>query len=290
MKDEDLVRRREDLLADLRVQLPLDALRSSEIMFDNIDTDAGMFVRFYLQRSLPRILELNMYGDQSVDLFTEDIMLIKRAAHRVREEFEEALKGARDPSADPRLARVRGQIDKERPKGALRIYNSPEGELMPLGDVPRLMPNAVKCEVEFVVTSIERHRVRANLSAVRLPAARQAKPHAAYTAAGQSSVYLMRDGHARGEKAGLVFSASLETGAVLKATVRLDFRWVDGSLARWTMYEAADFSGENGVRRHIHQAALFDIEWIPDHLAEEGLFARHRADNDDDSGVWDVAA
>lgn len=50
-------------------------------------------------------------------------------------------------------------------------------------------------------------------------------------------VDLVRDKSALGEAAGRILSSAMERQVYLESNVLLEFSWVDGALARWTLCE-----------------------------------------------------
>ena len=50
-------------------------------------------------------------------------------------------------------------------------------------------------------------------------------------------VDIVRDQNALGEAAGQVLSSAMERQVYLQSTILLEFSWVDGALARWTLCE-----------------------------------------------------
>lgn len=228
--------RKDDFYDILRIHFPLGQLRASEVIFDYATSESGVDIRAFLQRSAQALLWLPESESFASDPFEEDVRLIKEVANNIREEFEAALKGSDDPALNPNLARRRALIVQSRPEKSLLLFSSPEGEWMPLEEVPKKMPHALVAEASFCVEQIRRDvcRVRAfNLknSADGSPQTREFRMRHL-----QGKVDLYREDSAKGEIAGAVFSKALETRALLCARVELVFSWVDGTPERWSIH------------------------------------------------------
>lgn len=234
--DIDWEGRKNDFYDILRIQFPLGQLRASEVIFDYSTSESGVAIRAFLQRSAQGLLWLPEPENFASDPFEEDVRLIKEAAKSIREGFEVALKGSDDPALNPNLARRRALIEQVRSEGSLLLFSSPEGERMPLGEVPKWMPHALVAEADFCVEQIRRNvcRVRAldlKVSTDGPPDIREFRlTHL------QGKVDLYREDWAKGEIAGAVFSKALETGALLRARVQLSFSWVDGTPKQWSIH------------------------------------------------------
>jgi hypothetical protein len=234
--DVDWESRKDDFYDILRIQFPLGQLRASEVIFDYATSKSGVDIRAFLQRSAQGLLWLSESENFASDPFEEDVRLIKGAAKNIREKFEAALKGSDDPALNPNLARRRALMVQSRPEKNLLLFSRPEGEWMPLGEVPKRMPHALVAEANFCVEQIRRDVCRVRALNLKISADGPPETREFRTRHLQGKVDLYREDCAKGEIAGAVFSKALETGVLVRARVQLAFSWVDGTAERWSIH------------------------------------------------------
>jgi len=271
VSETDWEDRKSDFLEDLRAQFPLEALQASELRFDYENSPEGrIWIRAFLQSS-------SLFGWTDKDAFSEDVRRIKQAALTLREDFEDALKGSRDPALDSRLKRRRLNILKARQSGTLMLYTSRHGEAMPLDEVPRWMPHSRKVKIEFKVEDLLK---RGSCKAVVNLTHDQSHSAKWVGLERSSTVTLVRDHQARGFEAGSILCESLETGVLLEASVHLAYSWTDGSLGKLTLHEVPRYLEKQGVKQFHHQLPLPDLDQSVDFEVSEWERSLESANSD----------
>jgi len=234
----DWADRKDDFLAELKAQFPLEQLAASKVSFDFFTSSQGVGIRAFLQRT-PQSLLLTEDGiAPALDPFEADKELIKRSAAQLREEFEEALKGGADPAVDAALARRRWLITEYKASKELLLFTSPDGERMPLHDVPALLPHSLVVQIEFGVDGMERDECKVQIQRIEMVTGASVHVGDQRLAMLKKKVKLIRTRSAKGVKAGAVFALGLDALIPLRVNARIDFCWIDGSVKRWSVFDS----------------------------------------------------
>ncbi len=239
LRDREWEKRKTTFLKTLCEQFPLNRLRSSEIEFDYETKDGKVFISAYLSRSRQSLLDLRSGLQKLHDPYALDIAMVEEARPGIREKYETALKGDADPFADPDLAEHRRQLWnawKVNRGPTLTIYSTVDGEEISLKNMDRFLPHARLARVVFRVDRISRRSCRIRVSSLMLMNDHRDDVSADFQIPNRPLEFV-RDQRALGEQAGQLLAQAMETQLSLQSIVRLEFSWVDGSLARWTLCE-----------------------------------------------------
>lgn len=220
-------------------QFPINKLRASVIEFD-YEMKAGLvFICAHLTRSRQGLLDLRDGGDKHQVPFYQEVAMVERARASIRDLYESSLKSDADPSVDSELAHRRKQIAAARKAGSpptLTIYTTVDGEDIPLDSAGRWLPHARMARVTFKIDGLSRRRCRVRVQSVIL-VSRDSDGVSTDLSVPTHQVDIVRDQNALGEAAGQVLSSAMERQVYLQSTILLEFSWVDGALARWTLCE-----------------------------------------------------
>lgn len=223
----------------LREQFPITKLRASVDEYD-YETKAGqVFICAYLVRSRQALLDLRGGADKHQDLFYQEVAMVEKTRASLRDLYENALKSDADPSVDSDLARHRKQISAARKPGGyptLTIYTTVDGEDLSLESAGRWLPHARMARVTFKIDGLSRRRCWVRIQTV-IMVQRDGDDVSSGLSIPTHQVDFVRDQNALSEAAGQSLSSAMERQVYLQSTIRLEFSWVDGTLARWTLCE-----------------------------------------------------
>lgn len=231
--------RKADFHKTLCDQFPINKLRASVIEFDYETKESKVFISAYLVRSRQGWLNLRSSEGKQHDPSSIDIAMLEEARPGIRDLYEIALKSYADPSSDPDLAHRRKQIWASRKAGSpptLTIYSTVDGEDLPLDSIGRWLPHARMARVKFKIDRLSRHKCRVRIHSMTL-VDQEVDDVGLALSVPTHHVDLVRDKSALGEAAGRILSSAMERQVYLESNVLLEFSWVDGALARWTLCE-----------------------------------------------------
>jgi hypothetical protein len=233
--EADWLAREQEFLEELEVQFPLESLKASEVAFEYQNSGTDTFLCALLRPQTSPTEEITRGAQMS--LFIDDVYRLKSVAQRLKEQYESALKSSGDPSKDPVLALRRRRLQQAKGSGYLTLYTTADGERMPIGDVPRWMPNAEVVRVCFRVEGIWRNRFRVRIQGVHSSDTFKASATTLAELRRKRSAVLFRGSAVLGYVAGCVLLDSVDNGALLAADVHIDRSWATGQIGRWSVHE-----------------------------------------------------
>lgn len=239
LREEEWEDRKAEFHKTLCDQFPINKLRASVIEFDYETKASKVFISAYLVRSRQAWLNLRSSEGKQHDPFSIDIAMLEEARPGIRDLYESALKSDADPSSDPDLAHCRKQIWASRKVGSppmLTIYSTVDGEDVPLNSIGRWLPHASMARVTFKIDRLSRHECRVRIRSMTLEDQEVDDVDLAPIFPTRH-VDLVRDQSALGEVAGRLLASAMERQIYLESNVLLEFSWIDGALARWTLCE-----------------------------------------------------
>lgn len=231
--NEKALHHRKDLhLHKLRTELPcLRNLRGSLLQVEFVFNDGPPKLLAYLEESSQLALRFHRSNALGHDLFRQDVENVLAQQGGVLERYQEALRSHEDPQMHPEMVEIRRQIWKSRRDGYIHVSSSPQGERMPTDNVPSTLPQSARAVGQGFVQALTRRSVKIALTADLMTPVSSVP---LYRADSTLEVHL-RKGEL-GRESFLQLAGAHYDKTQLELDVGVEFRWVDGSPHRTTLY------------------------------------------------------